>query len=154
MECFSVRRANRRRSSGAVIAESAASMMLLIPVLIVLLFIVMEAVQAYTINSVLAQAARQAAREIALKYLDDPAIAGSRTDQDTLVYNNIRTAGILVDSAQFEDAVVNTASDPITCTVTVRYLGGQHGLPPFPQCDPLHFGSSIQLAASSTFKTE
>lgn len=142
-----------RPSGGAAIPEAAASMLVLIPVLFFLLFAVMQGAQAYAINSVLTQASRQAAREIALKYLDDPAMA-NRDSQDEYVYNNIRTAGVLVDSGQFDTAEIDGNNDPISCTVTVHYKGGQYGLAPFPQFDVLHIGDSFHLSATSTFKTE
>lgn len=142
-----------RRKGGAAIAETAASMVLLIPILFIILFAVAQGAQAYAINSVLNQAARQAAREIALKYLDDPGMA-TRDSQVENVYDNIRTAGILVDSGQFDTAEIEGNSDPITCTVTVHYKGGQYGLQPFPQFDVLNLSDTFHLSATSTFKTE
>jgi hypothetical protein len=141
------------RAKGAVIAETAASMLILVPVLFLILFAVAQGAQAYAINSVLNQAARQAAREIALKYLDDPGMS-NRDSQDQYVYDNIRTAGILVDSGQFDTAEIEGTGDPITCTVTVHYKGGEYGLPPFPQFDVLNLGDAFHLSATSTFKTE
>jgi hypothetical protein len=143
-----------RKNGGYFIAECAASLVFVIPVVFLLLFVVVEIVQAYMIDTVLAQTANKAARQMAVLYPDNPGIATVRTTQDSMVYGAIQYPSIVVDPGQFDDAVFNTNADPPTVTVTVHYKGGQYGLDPFPTWDPLGIGNSIQLYGTAVYKIE
>lgn len=143
---------NIRSSNGAHTVELAAALMLLIPLIITILLVVAEITQAYMINSVMLQSAERAAREMAIQYGTDATIATSRSLQDSLVYDNIRTNGILAASEQFDTAVFTTDTDPKTVSVTVRYLGGQYGLTPFPFIDPLNIGATFRLQGKATYR--
>lgn len=145
-------RMSRRKKRGSSIAESAAALSLLLPLAFLIIFAVMEGSHAFLIKNSLAQAARQAARDMSMAYSQDPAIEYDRTMQDSQVYDNIRIGSVVADSAQFDDAVFDTVADPQTVTVVVSYAGGQYGLPNFPMFDPLGWGSSINMSASSTYR--
>jgi hypothetical protein len=144
----------KNRGRGATIAEAGAALGLLLPLAFTVIFVVLEASYAYMIKSSLSQASRQAARDLAIAYGQNPSIQSDRSLQNVQVFDNIRIKDMVADSAQFEDPTFQTASDPPTVSVTVRYLGGQHGLPPFPNPDPLHLGSSFQITANSTYRLE
>ncbi|MBI4534606.1 MAG: pilus assembly protein, partial [Candidatus Melainabacteria bacterium] len=142
------------RSKGAAIAEAGAAMCLILPVVFVVLFAVLEASYAYLIKDNLTQAARAAARNLAIAYVQNPDIVGNRALQESMVLDRVRLANFVNDSRQFDDPTFDTASDPPFVSVTVRYLGGQFGLPPFPNPDPLHLGGRYTIVASSTYRTE
>ena len=139
---------------GSTIAETGASMAIMIPLIMVMLFVVVEATRAYTIREALAQGSRQAARELAVQYGVNPAIATSRTLQNSLVFDNIRVNNIINSSNQFSNPVWNTAAIPPTVAVTATYTSNQNGLPPFPNPDPLHLSNSFVINASSTYRIE
>lgn len=143
-----------RCARGYVIAEAAASLVFILPLVFILFFAAAELVQAYCINTVLTQAANQAARQLAVVYPDNSTTLQYRSYQDSLVYGGINYNGIIANSAQFDDAVFNTTADPPTVTVTVHYTGGQYGLSPFPAFDPLGIGKNFQLASTSVYKLE
>jgi len=135
-------------------AEAAAAIALLLPLLILVIFVVLEASYAYLIKNSLAQASREAARDLAVQYGQDPTIAGSRTLQNTQVFDKIRINKIVAASQQFDDPVFATGNDPPTVTVTVHYLSGQFGLPVFPNPDPLKLGANFKIDATSTYRLE
>lgn len=145
-------RRNRRR--GASIAETAASMVLLIPILFMVLYVVLEASKAYFIKESLAQGARQAARDLAVEYGRNSSIENNRSQQEALVFDNIKINGAIADSDQFDDPQFQPDASPPTVTVTVRYKGGQYGLPTFPNPDPLKLGRNFSLNATSTYRLE
>jgi Flp pilus assembly protein TadG len=142
---------NRKR--GGTIAETAASLVLLLPLLIMILFVGLEASRAYMIKESLAQASRQAARDLAVIYGRDGTIANNSTMEAIQVYDNIRINGAITSSRQFSSQW-NTSAAPPTVTVTVQYTSGQNGLPTFPNPDPLKLGGNFQLNASSTYRLE
>ena len=94
------------------------------------------------------------ARELAVQYGVNPAIATSRTLQNSLVFDNIRVNNIINSSNQFSNPVWNTAAIPPTVAVTATYTSNQNGLPPFPNPDPLHLSNSFVINASSTYRIE
>ena len=143
-----------RKARAVSIAEAAAVTSLLLPLLILVLFVVVEATQAYLIKNSLAEAARQAARDLSVEYGQDPAVAGSRSLQDTLVFDKIRIKNVVNDSQQFNNPVFDTSADPPTVKVTVEYKGGQYGLPSFPNPDPLQLGKNFKIDATSTYRLE
>lgn len=144
----------RKNPGGVTLAEAAAAVGLLVPLAILIVFVVLEASYAYLIRTSLSQAARQAARDLAIAYGQDADIANSRSLQNAQVFDNIRIQNMVADSNQFDDPVFNTTSDPNTVTVTVRYTSGRYGLPTFPNPDPLKLGGSFQITASSTYRLE
>ena len=50
--------------------------------------------------------------------------------------------------------VFDTAADPATVKVNVRYVGNRYGLPSFPSPDPLKLGDRFVLSAESTYRLE
>ncbi len=144
----------QRKMGGATLAETAASFVIMIPLIMTVLFVVLECSQAFLIKESLAQGARQAARDLAVVYGKNPAVASDRSLQDAMVFNNIRVTNIINASAQFATPTFNTAGLPPTVTVTVSYTSGQNGLPVFPNPDPLRLGNSFQLNATSTYRLE
>lgn len=143
-----------RKSKGAGIAETAAALVLLIPLVFLVLYVVLEASKAYFIKEGLSQGARQAARDLAIAYGHTGSIENSRLTQDNMVLSNIKINGVINDPQQFDDPVFNSSASPPTVTVTVRYTGGQYGLPTFPHPDPLNLGGNFNLSATSTYRLE
>ncbi|MBI4533789.1 MAG: pilus assembly protein [Candidatus Melainabacteria bacterium] len=143
-----------RTPQGVSIAEAAASLGLLLPLVILVVFVILEASYAYLIKTSLSQAARQAARDLAIAYGQNSQVATSRALQDSMVFSNIQISKMVTSTQQFDNPVFNAAADPPTVSVTVRYLSGQYGLPVFPNPDPLNLGSSFIITASSTYRLE
>lgn len=132
--------------------ELGASLLVVIPLILTVLFIAVEMVHAHMIQTVLSQAAEKAAHDFAYIYGSNPDIADNASAQED-VYQNIRSTNIINANEQFQ-SVFATTSDPRTVTVTVSYLGGQYGLTPFPQFDPLNLGSNFNLQATATYRLE
>lgn len=147
-------RLNISRKKGAAIAEAAASMVVMIPLMVTLIFVCLEVSFGCFLHENLAQAARKAARDLAIQYGADPKIVESRSKQDALVFDQIRINNIVNSSLQFDDPVFQTGNVPHTVTVTVRYLSNQYDLPKFPYPDPLGIGQSYQPVARSTYRLE
>ena len=147
-------KSKQRRSKGAVLAEFAAVMALMFPVLMLILFVVLEMAQAYLIKDALSQAARQAARDLAIVYGQDPTIQFSRANQDSTVFSKIQIPNVVNSAVQFSNPVWNSAASPPTVSVSVSYTSGKNGLPVFPNPDPLSLGSSFSLSGSSTYRLE
>jgi Flp pilus assembly protein TadG len=144
----------KRKQNGASIAETAASLVLFLPILIAVLFVVLEASQAYLIKEGLSQAAREAARNLAVQYGSNSQIQYSRSMQDVMVFNNIHINNVVVSTNQFDSPTWDTAGIPPTVTVTVHYTSGKNGLSTFPNPDPLHIGKNFKLDATSTYRLE
>jgi hypothetical protein len=134
---------------GASLVEFAAALALLIPTVFVIIFAVIEATSAIMIYNTLSSAAHQAARSLAIAYWKDSDVSGDRGMQNTQVFDGIRYPNCIVDSRQFDDPTFALGADPPSVTVRVRFRGGQYGLPPFPNPDPLNLGS-IELSATAT----
>lgn len=145
---------SKRSKSGAAIAEAAAAMVIMIPLMIMLLFATIELSYACFLINNLSQVARLAARNLAIAYGANPNIAGNRGLENSLVFDHIRLANLINDSSQFDEPVYQTATQPQTVTVTVRYLSGQFSLPVFPIPDPLNIGQNFQPVAQSTYRLE
>ena len=143
-----------RRNTGAVLAESAAAICLIVPLMIFITFAIVEVSQAYMIREILSQAAREAARDLAIAYGQNAAVATSRTLQNSLVFDNVRIVNVVADDRQFSDPVFSTNGTPPTVTVTVSYTSGLYGLATFPSPDPLRLGNSLVLSATSTYRLE
>lgn len=143
-----------RRACGGAIVEGAAALTVLLPVVILLVLAAMEISYAYVLKGSLTEAAREAARSLSIAYGQDPTIATNRSLQDSKVLTKIRIANVVNNEGQFDNPVFDTAADPPTVTVTVRYLSQQFGLPPFPNPDPLNLGSNFQLTGVSTYRLQ
>jgi len=109
----------KRKSSGGSIVEAAAALTVILPVVVLLTFAVVEVSYAFLLKSSLSQAARQAARDLAVGYGRDPKVATSRSMQEQMAFDQVRIVNILTSSAQFEDPVFNTATTPHTVAVKV-----------------------------------
>lgn len=143
-----------RKEHGSSIVESAATLALLLPMAMLLIYVVVEVSYAYLLKTGLAQGARQAARALAIEYGKNPTIAGSRATQDSLVFDKIKIQNIINSKDQFDDPSFDTSSVPHTVQVTVRYKGGQYGLPFFPHPDPLKLSSNFKIISESTYRLE
>src|SRR5437868_1800640 len=96
------------RETGSLIAEAGAAFAFLFPLLVVVLYVTLEASYAYTIKSTLDQASRQACRDLAIAYGQNPAIATNRGLQDSQVFDRIRVNNIINNSQQFNNPAWNT----------------------------------------------
>ncbi|HEY9870146.1 MAG TPA: TadE/TadG family type IV pilus assembly protein, partial [Candidatus Obscuribacterales bacterium] len=137
----------RANQGGVSIVEAAASLSLLLPLMMVIVFVVLEVSDAYLIKTSLSQGARRAARDLAVAYGQNPAVATSRSLQNAMVLDNVRIHNMINDSRQFDDPIFDTNATPHTVHVTVRYASNQYGLPPFPYPDPLNLGSRFAISA-------
>lgn len=150
------RRINRRKRA-AVIAETAAAMCLFLPLTILITFVGVEVSYTYLLKSALSEAAREAARSLAIAYGLDSSIAangGNRAAADEKSYDHIRMYNVINSSEQFDDPVWNDQGDPPTVTVTVRYKSDQYGLPHFPQPDPLNLGANFVVTGTATYRLQ
>jgi len=147
-------KSRKRSAKGAALAEMAAALCVTVPTMVLIIFVTLEVSRAYFLREVLAQTARQGARSLAIAYGQQPGLANSRTLQNAMVFDNIRVNNVINSSAQFDDPVFDTASDPPTVKVNVRYTSDRYGLPAFPSPDPLKLGSNFVLSAESTYRLE
>jgi Flp pilus assembly protein TadG len=143
-----------RQQTGSSIAEAAAAMGLLIPLIFAVLYLVAEVSQAYLIKETLAQAAREATRQMAIVYGQGEQIKDDRKLQNKLVFDRIRFSNVIHSSAQFKDPKWDLSGSPPTVSVTVSYTSGQYGLPVFPAPDPLNIGTKFCLEACSVYRLE
>jgi Flp pilus assembly protein TadG len=144
----------KRHQNGTTLMETVASLSLALPLLLTILFVSVEVCQALTIKESLAQAAREAARNLAIAYAEDPAIADNRVMQNQVVFDNVRISSVVQDSRQFEDPIFDSQSDPPSVLVRVAYKSGNYGLPVFPAVDPLHIAGKITLDSKSVYRVE
>src|SRR5271168_809739 len=107
-----------KRKRGFAIVESAAAICVVLPLIFLVIFSVLEISYAYMLRSSLDSAARNAARDLAVDYGQDPTIATSRTQQDSLVFDSIRMTNVIANSAQFDNPVFDTTDSPPTVSVT------------------------------------
>jgi hypothetical protein len=129
-------------------------MIILVPVLFMVLYVVIEASKAYYLKEALSQGARQAARDMAIAYASNHNLENNKGMQDEFVFSKIRIPNVINHPDQFEEAQINSTAIPPTVSVTVHYLGGQYGLPPFPDPDPLRLGSNFHITGTSTYRLE
>lgn len=142
------------RQRGAAIAETAAAMCLFLPLVLVILFVALEVSYAYVLKSTLSEAAREAARDLAIAYgLYGPAVKSS-TAENQYAFDKIRIANIVNASEQFTADWSNETSDPPTVQVTCRYLSGKNGLPVFPNPDPLNLGANYIINGIATYRLQ
>lgn len=138
---------------GSAVIELAASLSIILPLIFLVLFAALETSTAYMIHTVLLAGAQQSARDLALAYPLDSSIAQNRASQDFIVYDKVRTAGIINSSAQFDDATFNTTANPPRVTVTVHYASGSYGLSKFP-VEILGLSDMFHLSATSVYRLE
>jgi hypothetical protein len=139
---------------GAVLAEAAAVMVMMIPLLMLLIYVITEVCVLYNTKAGLCEAARHAARDLAVQYGIDPGVASSRVLQEALVFDHVRIPNTVAHNGQFDSAVFETTTVPGSVKVVVRYTGGVGGLPPLPNPDPLGLGSRFVVTAESTYRLE
>lgn len=148
------RRFARTCTGSAHTVELAVSLCVLIPLILIVFLAAAEVAQAYLITTVLSQSAEQAARELAIQYANDQNITASRSLQDALVFENIRTLGVVNANEQFDDVDFKTTAEPKTVSVKVKYLSGQFGLSPFPFVAPLNIGANWSLEGAATYRLD
>ena len=137
-----------------MIAEAAAALSLLLPLTVMLVFVALEVSHAYLIKNALSEAAREAARNLAIAYGQNRTVATSRDLQDSSSFDKVRITNMVNDSEQFDDPEFSTTADPPVVSVTVRYKSAQYGLPQFPNPDPLNIGTNLEIASSSTYRLQ
>jgi hypothetical protein len=147
-------RMRSRRLRGFSIAETAASLALLFPLLFVALFVTVETAYGMFLKACLSEASREAARNLAIAYGQNPQVANNWGLEDSMVLSKIRIHNVLNNSAQFDPPQWNTAASPYTVTVNVHYTGGKYNLPPFPHPDVLKLGGGFIMSSQSTYKLE
>lgn len=141
-----------RRQSGFSLVEAAATIAVMIPLLIAVVLVISEISEAYRIKMALVQAAREAARDMAVAYAKSPLVEGDKVLQDNMVFDKVRVSNVLVASSQFDIATFDTSATPPVVRVTNSYVSdATTNLPPFPTFDPLNLGSNFQLNAEATY---
>jgi hypothetical protein len=144
----------RRRVFGAGLVEAAASVALLLPLFLVLLNVTAVVVHVYMIKGALTQASSRAAREMTIHYWKNNQIAKDRALQDSLVYDKLRIANVINDSAQFSNAQFDLAANPPVVSVTVTFAAGKYGLPSFPQPHLLNLNANFAITSTHTHALE
>jgi hypothetical protein len=145
----------RKSAKGITLIEAVGTIVLMIPIMMACIMAVQEVSQAYAIKQGLAQAARQAAADLAVAYEQSHLVAQSRALQDSLVFSKIAVRNAVTSATQFDDGQFDTAADPPSVTVTVHYRANAiTNLPAFPAIDPINLGSSLDLNASATYSLQ
>lgn len=145
---------NKRGGKAQGLVETAAAMAVLIPLFMLILYVSSEISQAYMIKTAMTAAAHRAARNLSIAYWQNSTISNNRAAQESLVLDQIRIGTMVVDSHQFSDVTYELNATPPSVSVTVTYTGGQYGLAPFPNPDPLHLGSHFQISSTETHALE
>lgn len=146
--------AEERKKEGGAIVEGVAALVVLLPLAFLIIFGVVEVVHYFHIRNGLTEAANRAVRSLSVEYWKDEDVASDRGLQDSRIFDQIRIPGVVNSSSQFGNIHFNLGGTPQTVTVTVTYQGGQNGLPPFPDPDPLGMGSGYQITVSATHAIE
>ena len=156
---LNARRITKRASErAAMTAEFAAAIAVFVPVLLIVVFACYEVALAFMIYNALNHAAHSAAIALARAYGGDASYATSTAKQQAL-FEQIKYANMVVSSQQFRavfppsPATASWTSQPgdiPAIVVFCKYTGGQHGLPPFPNPDPLNLSQRFTLQASAT----
>lgn len=140
-----VRRLGPRTNSGSL-SETAAALAIVLPIALFFAFVAWQVSQVYMIKTTLSLAAQSAARRLAINYGKDPVMTMAFPEQ---TFSQIKHMGIVVSPDQFSIPVGtagwNVAANPPTVTVQVEFQGGQYGLPPFPNPDPLGLGTNFKI---------
>lgn len=140
----------KRTQRGGSIAELAAAMVLLMPLIVITAFVVVEATEAYMINSALHQAALIAARKIAMAYGQNP----TATKTNPSPYLNITIGSMVKSPNQFAVDWSKEFANPPQVNVICTYTSGVNGCPRFPSPDPLNLGSAFQLQSRASARLE
>jgi Flp pilus assembly protein TadG len=144
----------KMRTSTGNISEFAAVLMIVVPLALTLLFVGYEFAYGYMIKSNLDNAAKNAARAMAIAYGQDSSIAANQSKQQA-VYTPIRVANFVNSNQQFTDPDFKPAgANPKSVTVTVSYLPGQYGLPMYPYPDPLNMAPTLRISGTYTYRLE
>ena len=116
-----------RHHHGTNLAEATAAIVLFLPLFMLMIVVTASVSTACLLQNALSASAHRAARSLALACLDNPDVENNRSQQEALVFDQIRIPGIIVDSRQFE-ASFDNQSQTQSVTVTVSYSPGQYGL--------------------------
>jgi Flp pilus assembly protein TadG len=142
------------RTTSGNLSEFAAVLLIVLPLAITLLFAGYEFAYGYMIKSNLDNAAKNAARAMAIAYGQDATIAADHSKQQA-VYTPIRVANFVNANEQFTDPDFKPAGgNPKSVTVTVTYLPGQYNLPKYPSPDPLNLAPTLRIAGTYTYRLE
>lgn len=142
-----------RSNKGQNLLEAVASTVIILPLMVTLVFAFTEISQYFMIQAALNNAARQAARELAIDYATVVGIDTSPVLQSQYVFSTIHEGKIVNSPNQFV-ATFDETDIPNTVTVRVNYTSGSNGCPVFPNPDPIHLGSKLQLQASAVYRLE
>jgi Flp pilus assembly protein TadG len=142
-----------RNNRGQGLLECVAATVFVMPILITIVFVLTEISQFFLIQAQLNNAAREAARNLAIDYVSVVGIDTNQALQASYVYNNIQLGNIVKSPNQF-NAVFDEVDIPNTVTVTCTYTSGQNGLAKFPSIDPLHLGNKILLSSTAVYRLE
>lgn len=152
----SARRKSRNRW-GYLIVEFAAALLVILPIVFITVFTCYEMSLAFMIYNALNQSAHSAAMTLAKVYGSDPTVAAN-TSLQTSYLQNITFTNMVVSPEQFtvtfppnpqHSSWLDTEGNVPMVVVTCTYTGGQNGLAPFPNPDPLNIASKITLQATA-----
>jgi len=133
--------------------ECVASTVLILPLMVTLIYAMSEVSQFFLIQTSLNNAARQAARELAIDYVTVVGIDTSPLLQSQYVFSTI-TEGHIVNSPNQFVATFDTTDIPNTVSVSCVYTSGQNGCPVYPSPDPIGIGKKLQLSATAVYPLE
>lgn len=142
------------RTSSGNISEFAAVLVIVVPLVLALLFAGYEFAYGYMIKSNLDNAAKNAARAMAIAYGKDSTIATNHSKQQA-VYDSIRVPNFVNANQQFSDPDFKPAGgSPKNVTITVTYLPGQYNLPQYPSPDVLNLSPTLRISGTYTYRLE
>lgn len=151
---MAAQRIHVQRATTGSIAEFGAVLAVVIPLVFLLLFVCYECAYAYMIKGNIDNAAKNAARAMAIAYGQNPDVATNTSLQQN-VYSGIRIPNFVNDNRQFDPPQFSpSGGEPTNVTVTLTYRGGQYGLPPFPNPDPLNLSANFKIDATYTYQLE
>lgn len=152
--CSNRKMRNRR---GSLIIEYAAALVVIFPIVFITVFTCYEMSLAFMIFNALNQSSHSAAMILAKAYGSDPSVA-SDTSKQTSYLQNVTFTNMVVSTNQFTvtfppnpqtSSWTDTTGNVPIVLVTCTYTGGQNGLAPFPNPDPLNLGPKISLQATA-----
>lgn len=141
-----------RNCTGSIV-EFGGVLVLIVPLVMLLLFATYEFAYAFLIKSNIDNAAKNAARAMAIQYGQDSSLLTDSAAQQA-VYSSIRIPNFVHANQQFSNPVFKPAADPTSVTVSVTYTGGQNGLPQFPNPDLLKLGANFKIDGTYTYRLE
>jgi hypothetical protein len=144
----------KMRNASGNISEFGAVLVIVVPLVIGLLFAGYEFAYGYMIKSNLDNAAKNAARAMAIAYGQDQTIASNQAKQQA-VYTSVRVPNFVNANQQFSDPDFKpSGGSPKSVTVTVSYLPGQFNLPKFPSPDVLNLSPTLRISGTYTYRLE